>query len=325
MTTNRLGPICFLEILKEYSDVEHILTMQDVMQKMKSIYNVTVDRRTVYGMVDVLQAVGYDISTFRENGRGYYLRDRDFEVSEVRLLIDSVYSSQSISNSQTTRLVKKLGKLLNSHTRKQYKSLTVNKTGRKTTNHETFLNIELLDEAIRNRKKVEFVYLEYGFDKQLKPRREKRYCRDPYQMIATNEHYYLVCKKAGHETASLYRIDRMADVEILEEDIDTVMTETELQEMKEQTVYAWGGKPETVVMRCKNHVLGDVIDKFGQNISIRKEEGEETFIATLKVAPQGVQYWAQQYLENVEVLQPQWMREKIIATLKHNAYLKEED
>ena len=173
--TNRANTICLLEILKEYSDADHIMQMQEIIAKMKAVYSLEVDRRTVYSSVDLLKELGYDISDYNDNGVGYYLRERDFETSEIRLLMDAVYSYQAIPSSQTEKLIAKLQKLLNSHERKQYRSLKIVKTDKKTRNAEVFLNIEILDEAIQRKNKVKFTYLEYGLDKNLKPRREKKY------------------------------------------------------------------------------------------------------------------------------------------------------
>ena len=169
--TNRANTICLLEILKEYSDADHIMQMQEIIAKMKAVYSLEVDRRTVYSSVDLLKELGYDISDYKDNGVGYYLRERDFETSEIRLLMDAVYSYQAIPTSQTEKLIAKLQKLLNSHERKQYRSLKIVKTDRKTRNAEVFLNIEILDEAIQRKNKVKFTYLDYGLDKNLKPRR----------------------------------------------------------------------------------------------------------------------------------------------------------
>lgn len=319
MTTNRANAICLLEILKEYSDADHILRMQDLIAKMKSIYAFDIDRRTVYGAIDLLKTIGYDISDYGDNGVGYYLLDRPLEVSEVRLLMDSVYSNQAISVSQTEKLIEKLQRLLNIHHRNTYKSLTSVKTGKKTINQEVFLNIEVLDEAILQKKKVDFIYLEYDFDKTLKPRRDKKYTVNPYQMICTNEHYYLVCKMAPTSKITLYRIDMMRDVSISFYNIDAPLTEAEMQTAKDKTVYAWYSEPETITMRCKNVVLKDVIDKFGQDVLIKKEN-EETFVATIMVAPVGVHFWALQYLPYIEILSPQWLRDGIVESIEKNPY-----
>lgn len=317
--TNRANTICLLEILKEYSDADHIMQMQEIIAKMKAVYSLEVDRRTVYSSIDLLKELGYDISAYNDNGVGYYLRERDFETSEIRLLMDAVYSYQAIPTNQTEKLITKLQKLLNSHERKQYRSLKIVKTDKKTRNAEVFLNIEILDEAIQRKNKVKFTYLEYGLDKNLKPRREKKYTVNPYQLICMNEHYYLLCKMAYKTKISLYRIDLMQDVEITDYLLDDTLTEKELLTAENKTVYAWYGDVETVELRCRNFCIGDVIDKFGTGVVIQPDD-DENFIVTLCVAPWGVKYWALQYLSFVEVLSPAWLREEVIASVQNNPY-----
>lgn len=319
MTTNRANIICLLEILREYSDANHVLRMQDIIAKMKVMYDIEVDRRTVYGAIDLLKRLGHDISCYSDNGVGYYLADRLLEPSEVRLLTDAVYAYQAISAPQTEKLVEKLQKLLNAYDRKVYKNMTVVKNDKKTTNYEVFLNVEILDEAIQKKKKVQFTYLAYDFDKSLKPRREKKYTVNPYQLICTNEHYYLACKMAPESRVSFYRIDLMRDISVSEFNIEAPLNERELMIAGSKTMYAWYGEPEIITMRCKNYVLGDVIDKFGRGITIKKEN-DETFLATIKIAPHGVQFWALQYLPHIEVLSPDWLRDEIIESLKSNPY-----
>lgn len=92
MFTDKANVICLLNIFKEYSDEKHILSMKEIIANMKSIYDIDIDRRTVYGAVDVLNCLGYDISSYNENKQGYYLRERDFEQSEIQMLTDAVCS-----------------------------------------------------------------------------------------------------------------------------------------------------------------------------------------------------------------------------------------
>ena len=91
MLPDRANLLCVLKILEEYSDSEHILPMREIIGKMKSIYDIDIARRAVYGAIELLKQMGYDISTYEENGRGYYLRSRQFEPSELRLLTDAVF------------------------------------------------------------------------------------------------------------------------------------------------------------------------------------------------------------------------------------------
>lgn len=316
---NRGNAVCLLRILAEYSDEFHILQMQDIISKFKLLYDVDIDRRTVYGLIDVFAELGYDVSDYNDNGVGYFLRERYFEPSEIHLLMDAIYSHQAIPEKQTEELIAKLQRLLSVHNRKKYKSLSVIKSNKKTKNKQVFFNVEKLDEAIQSGKKVSFVYLIYGLDKQLHPRKHDRYVVSPYQLICANEHYYLLCKDSKHNTPSLYRIDLMKDIEITNEMVDADITERELEDVKERTTYAWNGKVETIKLKCKNYVIGDLLDKFGHDIVIQKMD-DDHFSATIKTVPEGMCFWSLQYLPHVEVLSPQWVRDEIVKVIQNNMY-----
>ncbi|MDO4757598.1 MAG: hypothetical protein Q4A54_14725 [Parabacteroides sp.] len=105
MMADRANAICVLEILREYSDEEHIMAMRDIIRKMEALYDHKLDRRTVYSAISLLIDLGYDISMYEDNGIGYYLRSRDFEQSEVLLLTDAVYSFPFIPAKQSAGLI----------------------------------------------------------------------------------------------------------------------------------------------------------------------------------------------------------------------------
>ena len=102
MTSNRATTICLLLVLEKYSDENHIMSMQEIQLKMRQCYDITVDRRTIYSAVELLQQLGYDISTYEENGRGYYLQSRILEASEVQMLMDAVVSFRLLRESSRT-------------------------------------------------------------------------------------------------------------------------------------------------------------------------------------------------------------------------------
>lgn len=319
--TNRANAVCLLKILSEYSDENHILQMQDIISKFKALYGIAIDRRTIYGLMEVLAQLGYDISDYNENGVGYFLRERFFESSEVRLIMDALYTHQAISPKQTEKLIQKLQQLLNVHNRKKYRNLSLVKNTKKTENKQVFLNIELLDEAIQLKKKVSFTYLIYGLDKKLHPRKDTKYTVNPYQLLCTNEHYYLICKMSGADKLSMYRIDLIKDILITKETIDTDISPEELHTAENKTTYAWYGNAEKIELKCKNYVIGDILDKFGHDITITPYD-EEHFIALVHTAPSGMHFWALQYLPHVEVVSPEWVREGIMDSIKRNPYLE---
>jgi len=317
MLTDRANAICLLEILKEYSDEDNILQMKDIIAKMNSIYGIKPDRRTVYSAVNLLISIGYDISIHEENGIGYFLRERNFESSEILLLTDAVYSFPFIPAKQSEELIEKLQKELPAHKRKRYRQLSVVRQDRKTYNKQIFYNIDVLDEAIQNKKKVSFSYLSYGLDKKLYPRRKDPYVVNPFGMIYTNEHYYLICSLDGYdEKVCFYRIDRMADIVISEEDCYKKNFD---KKRLSDSVYAFSGEPENITVYCDNVILNDVIDKFGTDIKLSKKD-ESSFVLRMCIPPQGVKFWALQYLPYAEVTEPQWLRQEIIESIKNNKY-----
>ncbi len=318
MLTAKANVICTLMVLRDWSDENHILTMAEMREKLHAVYGLEVDRRTVYGAVETLRTLGYDISNYEENGVGYYLRVRDFDPAEIRLLIDAVYAFEYISPRQTDELVEKLKNLQSVYDRKSHAPII--RTDKKSPNQQVFLNIEILSQAIEERKKVSFVYLDYDYDKTLKPRRAERYLANPYGLICENEHYYLVLISSGHSTPSFYRIDMMKDIRIEEEAVDISPKDARL-DSAQKVVYAHMGEPETIRLRCDRSVLRYVIERFGTGVTIIPR-GERSFEAVFKAAPQGMVYWALQYLQHVEVLSPAGVRDAVIRAIRENKYLQ---
>lgn len=283
---------------------------------MSLLYDVKLDRRTVYSAIALLMDMGYDISDYADNEIGYYLRQGDFEDSEITLLTEAVYSFPFLPAKYSQDLIKKLQKQVSVHKRKHYHHLSIIRQKRKTDNQEVFLNIDILDQAIQEKKQVSLSYMKYGLDKKLQPRRKEPYILNPYGMVYTNEHYYLICTYAGSSTIGHYRIDRMKHIEILD-----IPRERQPKEeiLNTNAIYAFGGKPEYVKMKCQHYILDDVIDRFGTGIRIR-ELNEKEFEVTMTIPPKGLHFWALQYLPHVEVIEPAWLREEIINSINNNPY-----
>ncbi|MBO4879658.1 MAG: WYL domain-containing protein [Clostridia bacterium] len=316
--TDKANTICLYRILADHSDEEHVLTMRDIMALFDSEYGMKIDRRTVYSSIETLQKLGYDVSDYEENRRGYYLRTRLFEPSEVRLMMDAVYSLNSIPQKQTMDLIEKLQSTCSNHQKKLYRHLFVSEPEKKTPNRSVFFNIDILETAIADAKKVEFTYMQYGLDKRLHPRRKEKYVVSPYSMVCDNKKYYLLCMKEGKQNLSFYRIDLMKDIRMLELPVDVAPSKMDLSTAR-KTIYAFAGKPVDIVLRCANSVIGGVVDQFGSGVKI-ETRSDGHFLARVKAAPQGVLYWTMQYLGEVEILEPAEMRKSAIEMIKSNPY-----
>ncbi|MBR4434661.1 MAG: WYL domain-containing protein [Clostridia bacterium] len=316
--TDKANTVCLYKILEKYSDPEHIIMMSEIIERFKEDYGMTIDRRTVYSSIDTLRNLGYEISQYDRSSQGYYLMSRLFEPSEIRLMMDAVYSQKSIPNKQTGYLIEKLQSCLSIHQKRQYRHLFTADPDKKTPNRSVFFNIDSLDEAIARRQKVAFVYQQYGLDKRLHPRRKEKYVVSPYSMVCDNQRYYLLCIKEGKDDISHYRIDLMDEIVILDKPVDVAPSKVDINSAR-KTVYAFAGQPVEIKLRCKNDVIGGVIDEFGTGVNIVPDT-DGHFIAKLKSAPQGVLYWSMQYINDVEIVEPADLREKAIALIKNNLY-----
>jgi len=319
MPSDKANAICLLNILRDYSDGEHIMPMGEIIKRMESVYGLRPDRRTVTSAIETLQTLGFDISPYGENHKGYWLRGRKISEKEVRLLMDAVYSFSFLSARETSSLLGKLQQFLSVYSRKKYKNLAVIREEKKSQNKHVFDNIDLLDKAISKKVQVSFYYLAYGLDKKLHPRRLQRYVVNPYGMIFTNEHYYLNCTPARTDKTSLYRIDRIDKLAIEQSEIDTQEPKFNCRKQIKNVVYAHVGWPEPIAMLCSKSILDDVIDKFGSGVWL-KEQDQDTVRVRFTAPPRGVKYWALQYLEHVEVTEPAWLREEIIKAIGVNKY-----
>ena len=316
--TDKANTICLYRILERYSDEDHVLSMKEIIEKFNEDYGLKIDRRTIYSSIKTLQKLHYDVTDFDKERRGYFLRTRLFELSELRVMMDAVYSMSSIPQKQTNDLIEKLQSTCSIHQKKMYKHLFASEPDRKTQNRTVFLNIDELENAIAARKKVEFTYMEYGLDKRLHPRRRERYVVSPYSMMCDNRRYYLICIKDGKEGISNYRIDLMKDIRTLDESVALPPNQVDLNSAR-KTIYAFSGKPEEIVLRCCNKAIGGVVDQFGSGVKIEPDGGDH-FIARLKAPTRGVLYWTMQYLNEVEIVSPKSMREDAIRMLTENPY-----
>ena len=227
------------------------------------------DRRAAYAALDKLRTVGCHIPEYQDDGEGYRLLSRSLEPSEVQLLSDAVSAFPGISQRQCEQLLVKLQQGLSRWQRAQCRPLVVGVPWR-GMNHETFLSVEVLKEAVSCRCQVEFQYMEYGMDKRLHPRRERPYRVSPYGLCFANGNYYLICRYQGAEDISHYRVDRIQSPVLLEEQtVEPLPAGLDLARYVRERVYPFPGKAVHAVLRCESDLLNDVLDRFGMVTQLR--------------------------------------------------------
>lgn len=314
MLSTKHSILCVLEILTKYTNEEHRLNASEISKLVLRDYELNIERRSVYRNISYLQEFGYEISGYEEN-KGYYLKERKFEPSEISLLVDAVASSKFIPTKETNQLIDKLLTLESVYDQKLLKDIGVYKASTKTLNKDVFYNIELIQKAIKEKKKVLFNYCTYDFNKKLVARREEKYIINPYAICCANEFYYLICNNDKYDNVSNYRIDFIKDIEILDEKQKVLESKFDIENYIQNSVYMFSSEERQVVLICDNIILKDVIDKFGDNAKL-KELPDNQFKAYINTNIRGMEFWVMQYINYCEVVEPIELREKIILTLE---------
>ncbi len=335
----KLAIVNILDILKRYTDEDHRLSQKEIQDILEREYEMKLDRKAAKRNLMNLIEFGYDINysesvrIFKDkNGEeqenvilsDFYLV-REFTDSELRLLIDSVLFSNHIPYKQDRELVKKLASLSNIYFKSRVKHIA-RMPEDKTDNKQLFYNIELLDEAIGKGRRVRFHYLEYRSDKKPHKRRDKdgkvrEYEINPYQLVAKEGKYYLICNNHKYDTVGNYRVDRMTDMEILPFQRRAFHTLTDsdgrpldLKEYMEKHIYMFAGENIRAVFRADKSMISDVIDLFGKDVKFSDESDKEITV-TADVNELAMEQFAKAYTPYVEIIKPVSLRERMIHNL----------
>lgn len=309
-----LLPMRLYQILEEYSDPAHPLSMGELRHLLRREYGLTCDRRTIYRGLETLRQTGYDIPEFQDSGAGYYLLSRRLEPSEVRLLLDCAAAFPGMSERQYRDLKEKLLRGLSRAQRVACRPISL-PTVYRGENRAVLLTVEVLEEAIATRRQVVFQYMEYGLDKKLHPRRDRPYQVHPYGLCFANGNYYLICCYLGYDNLSHYRVDRIQNPALTEEPVEPLPQGLELSRYVRERVYQISGKSIQAVLRCENSLLSDILDRFGLDTMLH-DNGDGTFDAVVIAEPEGLKFWAVQYLERCEIRKPLHLRQELAQTLR---------
>lgn len=308
--------ILILKILQEYSDEDHFLTQQDIIDKVDEIYGIELERKSVAFSISLLQELDYDIN--KSPRGGYALLSRDFDNSEIRYIVDSLFSSKSISGKQASELSKKLNSSLSRYQRKEYNFIYKSSEINRSNNKELFYTLELIEEAKRRGKRISFQYL--SFDENGKPFPKMdgfRYIVSPYYSVNSNGRYFLICNyREKYRAITWFRIDYMISPKI-EEDWPLKPIES-LKDIKSfdiakylnDNIYLLDGEVIDATIQIDNpNSIQYIIDYFGKNAKIYKKE--DKLLADIKSNESALFYWYMQYSETFTIISPQSLIDRV--------------
>lgn len=324
-----------LQILRKYTDSGHTMTQQQIAEKLRSEYGLDVNRSTVKRNISDLIEAGYDIQ-YTEVNRSHVNKktgekeentiytdlyyEHDFTEAELHMIIDGLLFSRSVPYKQRKQLIDKLGKLSSSYFNQRMNHMHC-MSADSPQNAELFHTIDILDEAITNGKQIRITYNQYGTDLELHPTLNedgsvKRQTLNPYQMVASEGRYYLICNNDHYSTVSNYRIDRITEIELLEtpvkpkNQVEGLENGLNLQDYVYQNLNMFSDEAKDTEFIINKKYVSLIIDFFGKHVAFH-ERDDETVACRLKVSTMAMKHWAVEHANIVQVISPEPLVEEI--------------
>ena len=314
----KLRILYIIDILASKSDEEHLLSATDIINYLKDDYGVECERKTVYDCIDCLNDYGYEIIK-SQSPRGYFMVPNHFELPELRLLIDAVQSANFISAKKTKALLKKFSKFASEYQYKRIEKQVYIDNRNKCDNESIFYNIDILDSAITRKKQVEVIYRRREVvDGNKAIYEEKSMLINPYALIWSNDHYYLVGNYNKYDNLIHLRVDRLKSVVVTDNtarrfsDVSPYTISFDTADYSNKHLSMFSGDIKPVELICNNSMIEEFIDRFGEKCLMRPLDNER-FIAKVDVAvTDGLVSWIMQYGDKIKVKSPKELKNMII-------------
>ena len=283
----RIKLMLLWDLLRQNTDEEHPLSTNQIIYKLEEL-GISVERKTLYEDIRILQANGYEIMCARDRANRYYVEDRHFDVPELRILLDCVQSATFITPKKTKDFVSKIATLAGTQRAEVLKQNIVWFDTVKHSNEMIYYNIDSLNKAILEKKTASFMYFHYDTHKRKVYKRETKYVVSPVALIFTLDNYYLVTYSEKYGSFVNYRVDRMDNVEVGNEHVSEKVLEQrdKMPEYKSKIFEMYGGKPKVAEFIAKKSLVDVVLDKFGEKTMMRDVDDERfTFKANVLASP----------------------------------------
>lgn len=306
-SNQKLKLLYLLKMLEEKTDEDNTMTINDMIAELER-YGITAERKSIYDDLEALRHYGLDIAMRKSKTTDYFVASRLFELPELKLLVDAVQCSKFVTHKKSNELIKKIESLA-SYRQAQSLHRQVYVSNRvKTINESIYYNVDCLHAAIAENKKVTFKYFDYDINKEKVYRKNgDKYLVSPYGLSWDDENYYLVSFSTKYNDFTHYRVDRMTEIEIFNEQRDPLPEREhfDIAEYTKKVFSMFGGEEVTVKLQFDISLVNAVIDRFGKDITIGKVD-EENFYIWIKVVVSSTFFaWVMQFGNKVKILSPE--------------------
>ena len=282
----KLKLIYLIKIMLEQTDEEHSITMQEILEALEA-YDISAERKSIYADLEAIRNLGIDI-VGEQNGKTFYYHvvGRQFEIAELKLLVDAIQSSKFITARKSHELIKKLESLASIYEAKQLQR-QVYVSGRiKTMNESIYYNIDELHNAIAANRRIRFQYFQWNIKKEMELRREgKFYEISPWALSWDDENYYMIGFDAEENKIKHFRVDKMLKIRCLEKEREgrELFKQFDMAAYSRKSFGMFGGEEQYVKLLCENSLAGVIIDRFGKDVMLMPVD-EDHFHVNVNVA-----------------------------------------
>ena len=314
----KLALLRIWQILRQHSDYDHPLKQEDIINYLDKEYGIQMERKAVGKNIADLRDAGIEIGSCRA---GSYIDSREFEDSELRLLIDGVLQSKHITAKHSKDLIERLCGLSNKYFRSHVKNVYSVNDWSKTENQSIFYNIDVIDEAIATGKQVQYDYNKYGIDAKLHKSSFQRV--SPYQLILHNQRYYLMGYSSYWGNMTFHRLDRITNMRVYDKPATPITSVKgyengiDFKQIASTMPYMYTDTPERIEFIADEYIVDQIFDWFGTDIRMSKLLDDDKKVKVELVAsPNAMEHWALQYLNYVEVTKPESLRKRIKTSIE---------
>ncbi len=304
--------LCLMQILMECTDENHSMSATDLCEELEK-YDITAERKSIYRDIAVLQDFGMDIIQIKGSRPGYYLASREFELAELKLLVDAVQASKFITSRKSAELIKKLEHQVSKHDAKYLRRDVFIYNRPKSVNETIYYNVDLIHAALRSNVQITFQYAEWTVKKELQLKKKGAlYKVSPWSLTWDDQNYYLIAYDEEADQIKHYRVDKMQKMNVLEEERvgKQKFQDFDLAAFAKKTFSMYGGRDETVTLVCKNYLAGVVLDRFGTDVMMIPMADEMFKVKVLVAVSPTFFGWAASIGDGVEIVGPSNVREE---------------
>lgn len=311
MASSKIKTLLVFKYLNDYSDESHPLSTTDLIEMLEKD-GINCERKSIYADVKTLNQLGFNIMTTLSPKRGYFMATRQFELPQVRLLVDAVSSAAFITPKKTSDLISKLEGLVSKNQAADLISQVYIDSNTKCNNEEIYYVIDKLHDAIINKYKVSFQYRRRNIDKKNKKSYvNKEFKVSPYALIWKDDHYYLVCNNEKYDNLMNLRLDRIRKISPIDEPVRPISqvsdyeNEFDVADYTSKMFNMFSGYNASVTLICDLNLREEIMDRFGAKIPLTAVDADH-FQTTIDAAvSEGLVTWIMNFGNKIKVEGPQ--------------------